>query len=680
MKGSPDSPVFLSLVAQVVHPQSVSIAFTGRLHFTLPAMGLNDFPIVDVTATGTLGASSSAMALVATIPDFTLGGIGDTQLIVSEAGTALASADMTVDVRGVSRALVAGIHLFWRGDSPVPQICPGTLDLRLTMALAGALSLDAECSGLALRLPTDGRLGLVSIDHLMFNTIRVGATIQRDAISFLLGTDLEVVTYSSRKLADCTDAQDAMCMRVALDTAIGFERGPPQTTTLAIAATIDGAWIEPCGLLNFAIVDPSVDLRIALPPARAEKIGWSVTMLFLKLGDWPAGLYDKDTDLAALKASSSNLLEVTSAFTYDLTDLTGNSFGIFLSISGLDLPTMILILQSAASAMNAATALAAGTVPTPLPAMPSLSIYVPSELTALTFEFTGWLSRVTDGSFTTTGGAVVPAGLSVYLASTGQAFLGMTWDFELEVKPGPARPHTAPYRTIRHYPTPPTRTPHHAQVKDLQAGAPSATFAANPLGSVSAGISLFGNVTIPTVGFVMFDGILSSSAFSLKGAVDFAPMGPNYRFSGTIDVEYDYFKLEMSATMGAFGTVAFLGGVTTAGEAYFTGSIGLSALEALTSTVKNAILGVFSFSPTYTEKAETRLNPFSITAGSVGFDSAEGSGSVSLTLLYGKKYDGTPNDQPKVLTFTVCASLEPSDMGACITSAGWRAISSVLGI
>eukprot|EP00966_Prymnesium_polylepis_P292470 6754423-Prymnesium_polylepis.1 len=148
IEANASSPINLDIRVDMA-TESVYVELRGGLvlHVSGIAAAL---PPIHITAVGQLSVSSGlAAAFVGECPAFTVAG---GMFNVSDAYLALAtSASLPpVLVGGKMQTLTPGVQIYWHGSSPIPQLCPGTLDMTLKVTLDEQLQLDVACAGLQL--------------------------------------------------------------------------------------------------------------------------------------------------------------------------------------------------------------------------------------------------------------------------------------------------------------------------------------------------------------------------------------------------------------------------------------------------------------------------------------------------------------------------------------------------
>ena len=198
------------------------------------------------------------------------------------------------------RELRGGVELFWAGESFVPAICKGLITFQLSIPSKLEILVAATCTLNNVVIPFPAFIK--DINFLQINNIVLVAWLKKPLqLSFGLQSELMLSTGSSTCEAKANDGSpaEAECLVTELTSELSIS---PFEVGVAFEAATEGAWIDPLGLKNFAIVDPhfaiGIGFMVTCPtgicPTLGE-LGFSVTILWKRpmQTEWPAELRRK---------------------------------------------------------------------------------------------------------------------------------------------------------------------------------------------------------------------------------------------------------------------------------------------------------------------------------------------------------------------------------------------------
>ena len=141
-----------------------------------------------------------------------------------------------------------GLAILYRGVSPIPELCESDVSASISLQSWNRMHFNAICE----MQKTYNVLSIPSISSVTLTSINIAAILQPAAITFSAGADFQLATGSS----SCTDpSTDGECLTASVNIAVSFST---IGVSLGFAFDAQGTWIEPFGLYNFAINDPSL--------------------------------------------------------------------------------------------------------------------------------------------------------------------------------------------------------------------------------------------------------------------------------------------------------------------------------------------------------------------------------------------------------------------------------------
>ena len=296
IRASYDSPLSLEMTINPASP-SPRFIFNAMLTFNPPrflGMGEINLPI---EVEGTLGSDGpKAVFKTPAIPPldlgfFKFGGLG---VYIATAN----SVSFTLD-SGTRITLDRGFALMYEGASPIKAFCPTRLVLKFIFKSFISFYFEGACVGFSLKLFHKPPIMIPSINFINFMSIKLFAGISPSLIELGIGTSFQLATGTSY----CADPLEAECMEISFEVALGVT---PTHIVIGMALPTSGIWIEPLGLRNFAVINPSLEFEIqilqAFPHAPTpRKIAWAITILYKMPGmqEWPDFLRYRDEPFPA---------------------------------------------------------------------------------------------------------------------------------------------------------------------------------------------------------------------------------------------------------------------------------------------------------------------------------------------------------------------------------------------
>ena len=560
-------PLSISLTITPGDP-SPKFQFIATLTFNPPSflgMGQINLP-VDVE--GTLGSGGpKAVFKTPALPDLEIPGLvtfkGLRLFIATGDGI-----DITTE-SGTQVQLDKGFVLLYEGDTPLSAICPLKMVLLFAFESLTKFSFTGHCSGFALMMLHKPPIQLPSINFLRFDSISLYAGIAPSLVEFGVGTTFALATGSSY----CLDGLEAECIQAELEVKIGVT---PAFIIISLKLPTSGIWIDPLGLRNFAVINPSLEFELqitqSVPPVPTpRKVAWAITILYKMpwLSSWPDSLRYRDAphpayyrpDLTPYTSGKGDLRQLSSFFLYEqwhpeiddlLCLITGlPRFAVKVVVPKLSFIQLFMMaadiifsMVSAASQQSIHTPPALGSL------LQALDEFLKIEM-SLYFE----LSLIESPAVPEWSGEPVMRG--IYLNTTAHAaFLGFVFDFRCEAKLQ-------------------IPTPSPADIPRIAQG--FVQFFSNPMGALTGevdinvlnidfGILIEAKTVLPLgIGEAYFFGKISFAKFELRGHVIFQ-VGP---FSLNANLEFvvslSVIQLEFNANMelGPLGAVAVHGKITS---------------------------------------------------------------------------------------------------------------------
>ena len=154
-------------------------------------------------------------------------------------------------------ALSKGISLLHMGPSPLPELCPIDVQFNLVVASARKLEVKLACAGFSLDLPPTRDGLLPSINFVRFNSITISSAVEPGVASFGLSAGFFFATGDSM----CTDPADRQCLTSSVGVDVSVD---PSGIGLELNLEMLGTWLDPLGLLNFALEDISIGFGVKI--------------------------------------------------------------------------------------------------------------------------------------------------------------------------------------------------------------------------------------------------------------------------------------------------------------------------------------------------------------------------------------------------------------------------------
>ena len=207
---------------------------------------------------------------------------------------------------GTVVSLPEGLTLIYEGESFMPSICSESMVISLSMASVKDFRVEAACLGMEIKMLHKKPLMLPSINHLMFTSIALFVEIAGLESTFGFSTSFEMATGKSHcevKPENTAGAEEypiwdsSECIRAEITVSIAKD---PLFIIIGLSMYTQGAWLEPLGLRNFAIVNPSFDFEIQLttttpPIPTPRKVAFGVAIYWKRdptysWDKWPMAL------------------------------------------------------------------------------------------------------------------------------------------------------------------------------------------------------------------------------------------------------------------------------------------------------------------------------------------------------------------------------------------------------
>ena len=565
-----DQPLSLSLT--ILPGAPVSLSLSAVIAINLPSfLGIPSINL-PVEGGGQLGGGGPTMAFkTPELPALDLG-------IFKFTGLRLMIATDTTMITlqsGTQFELMQGFALVYEGASPIPAMCPLSMVLIFQMPSPRSFRFEGLCSGFSLMMLHKSPVKIPSINFLRFDSIRIFAGVEPGLIEFGVGTTFALATGDSY----CRDPLEAECIQASFAVWIGVM---PGKMIVGFAMPTSGIWIEPVGLRNFAVINPSIEIELeitlSVPPVPTpRKVAFAITILYKMpwLPEWPHEIKYREAphpayytpDLTPWTAGDGSLRQLSFFFLYEqwhpeiddmLCSITGlPRFAVKVVIPKLSLIQMFLMFADILfSAVSAASQQDVRTPPAVGSLLSVLDEFLKIEM-SLYLEF----SLIQSEAVPEWSGEPVTRGL--YLNTTVYAyFLGFSMDIRCEAK-------------LR------IPTPDASGIAKVASG--FGKFFSNPMGimtgevsvsdlGIEAGLLIEALAKLPLgMGEAYFFGKITFSGFELRAYIDFQ-VGPF-----TLDVNLEFIvrlnlvQLEFYANIefGPFGSVSLYGIITSNPPSYY---------------------------------------------------------------------------------------------------------------
>ena len=592
-------PLQMSLT---VTPAAISLALGGKLSVSLADPLSIVVPHVPFAAVGTLTPSGLAATFTAPIPPITfpepIGTVPGVVLALSSVSarrrlqsvSSGGAVSTLVTLPGLNRdvAISPGLGLHFDAPTPLNGTCDRAMAFSVTTPSATAMQLTGVCDGFEMTVldrytAASGDSLLPTINFLRLNTISIEAGIVSGAMTLSLGATLAIETGAPGNNA-CTGSVTAECLRAVVTASASVVAGG---VALGFTISTIGAWLEPFGLRNFAVVDPALGLGVLLqgPTAVPKLVSWNLLLLHKPTGAWPSGLTNLDswgtgcaTNAASCTTPSftpeANLVSLTSSFLFEKAPHDDT----VLSAAGLPKFGCKLVVPSASLAGAVAMAgdilqsiLAARTGATPSVPVGALVSYVDA-LLPITFSLDVELSLIQTSTFT--------RGVHLSLVANAQSLYG----FEANVS------------CVAAFAPPPF------------SASSISEFMNDPLSVIShVGVLISAELVLPFgLGRTAFLGNVSGTSFNLAASTVLA-VGP-FSVQSYISISYAAGAAQLglagSVNLGPFGTVAVAGTISSSPQIAYdlSGSmcVGLLGFQMSGSLAASSATGSFALSLTTT--------------------------------------------------------------------------------
>ena len=577
IRANPTSPLTLTMGISPSGDCQLTLGFGATLEFNAPA-AIGGFQLVLPTTVVGCAVGEAAVIITAAIPTITLPGGINFEGLELALSTYSGDTEHTLQPRpgstvGTTVVLPTGITIFWQGPSPLEALCPQEIVLQFAFGSPSSAHFKFLCSGFSLTLLDRAPIQIPTVNFLRFTSIGISASIQPGTMQFGVSSDFMIATGDSM----CSTTTEAECVTATIEA--GVETSAVGTIVSLSLAT-QGVWVEPVGLRNFAIVDPTISLGVTIPPPPATPfpnlIAWGVTIYYKpdasnSRDNWPQEMF-ADKAVAwppeLSRYTTSSLRQISSYFLYEqwhpelddpfLRPLGLPRFAIKLYIPRLTLIDVLMMYADIQLSMYTGRGI---DVPSTPPAAASLLSSV-NDFLAIDMSVQAELSLVESSGVPEWSGEPVNRGLYLNMSSSGSGFLGFSFDFHLEALL--RLPNPSPSRAA-------------AFTRALMG------FFENPMGVVTGevdmsalglqfGIMIEAEATLPFFpSHIYFFGKISLSSFELRGSASFSA-GP---FSLDVNLEIivspQILLLEFGGALelGPLGSISVYGGLSSSPQYFY---------------------------------------------------------------------------------------------------------------
>ena len=219
-------------------------------------------------------------------------------------------------IRQAYDALVKYSDHWWEGPSPFEPLCVGQIEYQTKIGFLG-MFFQARCVEVDVTLMRKGIIPTVNL--LKLSGLRFEADI--DYRPATLNVDLIADFYLGTGASDCTAKDDPACLKAVVSAGV---RMYLTGIDVRFSLLTSGAWLEPLGLRNFGIIDPSCGMMLTLitvaPFVAPKGVWWSGTILYKVTSDaWPAALTAPGAAWPPdLKAHENELRYISSHFLFEM--------------------------------------------------------------------------------------------------------------------------------------------------------------------------------------------------------------------------------------------------------------------------------------------------------------------------------------------------------------------------
>jgi hypothetical protein len=548
-----------------------------------PILGLGQL-LLPVTADGCLAPSFAAI-FTSRLPAIHLPGdmvFDGLTLLLSTYDEVQGSTITTVS--GDKNVMVpSGMSMHWEGKSPLSVLCPVDVELSFTFQSSSTFGFSFGCPEFSLTLFDAPPVQIKSTNFIRFTAIHISAFVAPTEVQYSLSTSFQLATGTS----DCSRSNDAECVRADVSASVGIDNG---MTFVVMQLNLNGLWIEPLRLRNFAILDPQLTLDVQIPPPPAVPIprvvAWAANIYYKpdvtnSRSNWPAELlaanptsdnWPPNLDSYASRNDEKAVLTCESFFLYEqwhdelsdsiLRQLGLPRFAMKLRIPRLTLIDVLTMYADIQASSYAARGLDVGGAPAAAATLlgavkPFLQIEMRVDAELSLIEMTE-----ADGGVAEWGGEPVHRGLKLNMTVEASNFLGFSFDIVVLASvrlPNPSPELQSAFITML------------------------GEFFQNPMGIVTgevvvpnidftAGMSIEALATLPFFpSRLYFFGKITTSSFELRAAASFAA-GP-FSFDVTLEVVVASEQLRLAfggaLDLGPLGSVSVYGEMQ-ANPAFFT--------------------------------------------------------------------------------------------------------------
>ena len=131
----------------------------------------------------------------------------------------------------------------------------------------------------------------VNLDTVQISNIDLGVNISGTDALFTVSADLALATGG----LPCTSPTNAQCLRTVapVSASVHVVTSPTPEVDATFSLALSGVWMDPLGMTNFALLDPSIGFGLAVPTSGTPTLrhaSFGLHVLYKSSGSWPAAL------------------------------------------------------------------------------------------------------------------------------------------------------------------------------------------------------------------------------------------------------------------------------------------------------------------------------------------------------------------------------------------------------